>query len=432
MATGLFIVRHVNTRGDKGLDIQGGHLKIKTMKARNYFGLAALGLVMATPGTGADLPESFSHAARELLASAQPLAPSAHQVNVVYFLGKDAEPVADYERRLSELLLHLQQFYGREMDRNGYGKRSFGLVMKENGMVDILLIRGRHPAAEYSYEGNGAGKCLEEISDYFQQHPEMKRSHHTFVVMPTLHNQLYNDKNPGGVPFFGYGTNCFALDYPAFDIRHLGKDTEEGWLLTKWYGGFAHELGHGLNLPHNNGTASLNAANGMAMMNAGNSTFGRLPTYLTPASAAILDRSETFAVQGDPTEFYATTSPVPQVRDVHMEYDGEALHITFRCLGDCVHVNAYLQDPPYAVNQDYDAVAFTGTVVDEKPGELWLRFTLPRKEAPALRSDTQQLEFLFVEENGNRCRWNMEIKWNGLEPGVMDVPASFVPSRVSY
>ena len=40
------------------------------------------------------------------------------------------------------------------------------------------------------------------------------------------------------------GRNCFALDYPAFDIKHLGQKTREGRLLTKWYGGMAHELGH--------------------------------------------------------------------------------------------------------------------------------------------------------------------------------------------
>ncbi len=284
-----------------------------------------MGVAISSSGARAVCPDAFSPEAKELLAGSIPLAPSAHQVNVVYFIGNDAEPVADYERRLSELLFHLQQFYGREMDRNGFGKRSFGLALKEDGMVDILLVRGKLPAEEYSYEGNGAGKCMEEINDYFRQHPDVKRSRHTFVVMPTLRNRLYHDKNPGGVPFFGYGTNCFALDYPSFDIRHLGKDTEEGHLLTKWYGGFAHELGHGLNLPHNNGTNSQNAAHGMAMMNAGNATFGRRPTYLTAASAAILDRSEPFAVQGDATEFYASASPVPQVKDVRMEYDGQAL-----------------------------------------------------------------------------------------------------------
>ncbi len=106
--------------------------------------------------------------------------------------------------------------------------------------------------------------------------------------------------------------------------------------------------------------------------------------------------------------------------------------MAFRCIGDCVHVNAYLQDPPYEVNYDYDAVAFTGRVIDEKPGELWLSFSLPRSEAHSLRSDTQQLEFLFVEANGNRCRWNMEIKWGSLSPGPVKAPASFIPARVGY
>ncbi len=61
---------------------------------------------------------------------------------------------------------------------------------------------------------------------------------------------------PAEFPFTAWGRNCFALDYPAFDIKHLGQKTREGRLLTKWYGGMAHELGHGLNLPHNHQTAS--------------------------------------------------------------------------------------------------------------------------------------------------------------------------------
>lgn len=91
--------------------------------------------------------------------------------------------------------------------------------------------------------------------------------------------------NPGGVPFYGMGRYCFALDYPAFDIKHLGQPTKEGRLLTKWYGGLAHELGHGLNLPHNHQTTSDGKKYGTALMGAGNYTFGTSPTFLTPAAA---------------------------------------------------------------------------------------------------------------------------------------------------
>ena len=57
--------------------------------------------------------------------------------------GRSAEDVykrqvPDYERRLSELLLYLQQFYGREMQRHSYGARSFCLDIKSPGRVNII------------------------------------------------------------------------------------------------------------------------------------------------------------------------------------------------------------------------------------------------------------------------------------------------------
>ena len=100
------------------------------------------------------------------------------------------------------------------------------------------------------------------MNAYLDAEPGRRTSQHSFIIMPTHYDEQYNDMNPGGVPFYGLGINCFALDYAHFDIKHLGQNTREGHLLTKWYGGFAHELGHGLNLPHNLGTVSDNNAHG--------------------------------------------------------------------------------------------------------------------------------------------------------------------------
>lgn len=397
-------------------------------KAMAAFGLAA----MAVATEEAVCPTPFSPQAGEGAAGEMQLAPSAHQLNVVYFVGCDSEPLPGYGSRLSGLLLYVQQFYGREMARNGFGKRSFGLPMDEGGNVSVLLVRGKLPAAEYAYGEEGTRKCLDEVNDFLRRNPAAKRSRHTLVFMPTLRDSRYSDKNPGGVPFGNMGTVCFALDYPGFDISRLGNDSEEGRLAAKWLGGLAHELGHGLNLPHNNGPASLNAALGMPLMNDGNLTFGIKPTYLTPASAAVLDRSETFAVQGDMTDFYADAGPLPQVKDVKMEFDGQTLQIVFRCLGECAHVNAYVQDAPCQRGEDFDAVSFAGAVIGASPGELLLAFAIPRAELKSLRSDTQCLEFLFVAENGCRCRWNMELKWSDVKPGPVAAPSSFVPARVDY
>lgn len=390
-----------------------------------------LGMLLGMP-VRAEVPAHFSEEAKALLADSVKLEESEHQLNVIYFLGTDAEVVPGYERRLSELLLYLQQYYGKEMERNGFGRRSFGLPMKENGEVEITVLRGKFPAAEYGYD-KGPGKTLDEVKAYFAANPDKKRSHHSFIIMPTFYNAQYNDKNPGGVPFYGYGVNCFALDYADFDIKHLGKNTPEGRLLTKWYGGFAHELGHGLNLPHNNAPASMNAMYGEPLMKAGNYTFGLQPTYMTPASCAILDRSETFAVAGDKTSFYSDGLPVPEVQEAKICYEDGALKLQFMCKGAFTNINVYVQDPPYQVNRDYDAVAFCTTVGEERwDGFRPVSVVIPRKELNELRSDVQQLDILFIAKNGNRARWNMEFKWSEAEKGNVRIPENLSPSRSGY
>lgn len=364
-------------------------------------------------------PDSFSPRAKELLADSIQLQEAEHCLNVIYFVGNDNEPEKDYQRRLSELLLYLQQFYGKEMVRNGFGNRSFGLPMLPNGMVDITVVRGKESHKKYHYSGAAAEICLKEIEEYFTQHPEKKRSVHHFVIMRTHYDEKHSDANPGGVPFFGYGVHCFALDYAGFDIVHLGQDTPAGHLLTKWYGGFAHELGHGLNLPHNNGTRSENTELGTPLMNSGNYTFGYSPTYLTPASCSILSRSQTFAVKGDKTDYYATQQH-PEVEALHILYDGEQINISLRCTENYL-VNAYVQDPPYAVNQDYDAVVFRvpakGVAQDGKQLHV---VSIPLAELGGLkqiRHGEQRIDIRFCAPDGSRFRTYVPIPWDALKPG---------------
>lgn len=387
------------------------------MNLRTFFSLIGVPAMLSC--SFAAVPEHFSDRAKELLADSIELEAPAHKVNVIYFVGNDIQPVADYRRRLSELLLYLQQFYGKEMARNGYGNRAFGLPMLPNGEVDITLLRAAGPHTDYPYSGGGALKCMEELDAYFKEHPDRKHSEHSFIIMPTWQDDKNNDKNPGGVPFFGYGKNCFALDYTDFDIRHLGHATPEGKLLTKWYGGFAHELGHGLNLPHNNGTASQNAALGTALMNCGNYTFGTSPTYLTPSTCSILDRSETFATADNKTEFYQNhTAPV--IRDLCIEYDGNHLKVELQCTADVV-INAYVQDPPYAVNQDYDAVAFRVEPQGEpQDGMQHMVVSIPLSELTSLQNTgkaEQGLDLLFGFKDGSRFRTRITLPWEGVKPG---------------
>ena len=368
------------------------------------------------------VPNHFSDRAKELLADSIPLVPCEHQVNVVYFVPADMEPYADYERRLSELLLYLQQYYGKEMTRNGYAGRSFGLNRTENGNVQIHLVRGKEKQAVYAdSKERGWEKEAKEVEEYFAAHPGTKCSHHTFFLAPVPASADIVHGSPGGWAFHGDGTNCYAIDYPDFELKHIGHDDREGKLLTLWYGGFAHELGHGLNLPHNNATKPQCDAQGTALMNNGNYTFGSKPTFLTRASCDILDSSETFAPKGTKTKFYAAHD-YSEAKDIKLTFDGTALHLNMELWG-VAHANAYVQDPPYVINQDYDAVAFP-IVLGAPEGEEEYQpshVAIPLSDLAGLSQTAkgeQCVDVLLIREDGTRNRLRMVFNWADVKPGA--------------
>ena len=68
-----------------------------------FFSLFFLGAASGTSFAEVTVPDAL----KDRIA----LKKTARQLNIVYFLGSDTEPVPDYERRLSELLLYLCLLY---------------------------------------------------------------------------------------------------------------------------------------------------------------------------------------------------------------------------------------------------------------------------------------------------------------------------------
>ena len=369
-----------------------------------FFSFALLGTASGISFAGVTVPD--------VLKDRIALKKTAQQLNVVYFLGSDTEPVPDYERRLSELLLYLQQFYGREMLRHGYGARSFGLDIKSPGRVNIIEYKAKNPAAHYPYENGGGWKAAQELEEFFKANPDRKKSQHTLVIMPTWNDEKNGPDNPGGVPFYGMGRNCFALDYPAFDIKHLGQKTREGQLLTKWYGGLAHELGHGLNLPHNHQTASDGKKYGTALMGAGNYTFGTSPTFLTPASCALLDACEVFSVT--PAQKFYEGRPEVEIKDTAISFKGDQILISgsYKSPQTVKALNVYVQDPPYAVNQDYDAVSFSQRL-GKKSGKFSMK--IDKKELDGLTNNEFRISLMFILANGLHMQKHFTFHWDALQ-----------------
>ncbi|MFD2036602.1 hypothetical protein ACFSKL_17490 [Belliella marina] len=273
-----------------------------------------------------------------------------HNLNVVYFVPNDNPEVPGYRERLHDMLVYFQEFVGDEMDRNGFGYKSFGLAwdtLDNQNRVDIITIQGEHDQATYDY-GSGSA-ILGEIAAYKNAHPDRFSSQHMLILLPQR-------TDGGSQPFYGLGRNCFAVDNPNIKVSEIPTTT------SNLIGGMIHELGHGLGLPHNKGTRSERQEFGTSLMGAGNTTFGRSPTFISKAECAILNRNQIFESESIPDIYGgATTTVTPSV-----SYDGSSNTLTLtaeftsnKTLSDVlVWLDPNVDNEGVGANRDYNSVAW--------------------------------------------------------------------------
>ncbi|MCZ4244184.1 hypothetical protein [Pedobacter punctiformis] len=206
-------------------------------------------------------------------------------LNIVMFVPTDNPALPDYKTRLSALFTHFQSWFHTEMLRYGYDKYMGLPINDSTNLVKIIEIPAQFGQSAYPYSASvSANKILAEINTYKAAHPtEFSNSSHTLILMPMR-------TDGGDQPFYGYGKNCFALDNANMAVDKIPNPT------SNYLGGMLHELGHGLNLPHDAGKyTSERPTLGTSLMANGNVTFSKgQPTFLTPADAAILNRNEVF------------------------------------------------------------------------------------------------------------------------------------------
>jgi hypothetical protein len=287
-------------------------------------------------------------------------------LNVVYFVPSDVAVPADYHRRLSEILLNAQEFFGNEMQRNGYGLKTFGLLKDDaKKRIKLIEIKGKQGKAAYPYNG-GSGAVQSEIAAYKASNPSAFTSDHYLIIIPAY--EYDTNGEPGGPPFYGVGKSCFALDYADQDVKYLGAGGTLGTRATKWIGGMIHELGHGLNLPHNRQKALSEASLGMSLMWAGNSTWGKSPTFLTKADCAVLNTNQVF--NNDNKIYYASVTAA--VMRIQAAYDAGKASIILKgkyssnaTVTDLVYFNdPNVNNEGTGVNRDYNAIAWTSKPIN--------------------------------------------------------------------
>lgn len=257
----------------------------------------------------------------------------AYDVKVVYFVPTDRQPMPQYEERLRTTMDFIQRFYAQEMQRNGYGSKTFR--MERDAGTDqpvIRLVRGQHENAYYC--ANVWGRVMGEVipavpangstllvfGQTWTVDPVTKISSCgaalgadklALIDVPFTRTDTMQPDTAGQLSAFCNAARS-GVDEPA--SRELyPNEVSVGELASRHFGGATHELGHAFGLSHQCyaeqmlGVPTLMCAFFDAFRRAFPTTCGaKAAPQLTSDDAAILDLNRSF---NSPRTYVDNTAP---------------------------------------------------------------------------------------------------------------------------
>ena len=182
-------------------------------------------------------------------------------VRLVYFLPSDRPARPDRVAALRQLIKDAQQSFADEMERHGYGRKTFTVETDTVGEPVVHHIDGKF-TEEYYYTTDTGNTDFKVWTELFEHFNEANALQHVYFIAIDLSYELLNEGRAcglAGVAFFPSGgdTPSYFLGAGAMRHRDLTKGEEAlgGSAIIPAsgncvWGATLHELGHTFGLDH--------------------------------------------------------------------------------------------------------------------------------------------------------------------------------------
>ena len=150
-------------------------------------------------------------------------------VRAIYFIPSNLQPSEATEAKLDPIAKDVQQFYADEMERHGFGRKTFTLETDALGNTVIHRVRGKLTSSQYYHQG--WSHAVDQIKNHLGSPGRV-----IYLIFIDRTESIGGGEGSGS-PFEGYAL-CSVSNVP------------DGFSHFSNRGVTAHELGHAFGLQH--------------------------------------------------------------------------------------------------------------------------------------------------------------------------------------